>query len=57
MFALSSYTEFTHSARDKRTLMEYARNREEHHQKTSFREEYTRLLAEAGIEFDEKHLV
>ena len=51
------YAAFTHSARDRRALMEYVRNQEEHHKKTSFREEYTRLLAEAGIEFDEKYLV
>jgi len=37
--------------------MEYVRNEEQHHKTTSFREEYARLLAEAGIEFDEKYLV
>jgi hypothetical protein len=28
----------------------------EHHRKTTFEEQYRKLLAETGIEFDERHL-
>ncbi len=38
------------------TQIYYIKNQQEHHRKESFLDEYRRLLREAGIEFDEKHL-
>jgi putative transposase len=37
-------------------LIEYIKRQEEHHRKTTFEEEYRKLLAEAGIELDERYL-
>jgi putative transposase len=37
-------------------LIEYIKRQEEHHRKTTFQEEYRKLLVEAGIEFDERYL-
>jgi len=50
------YGAFTCSIRDKDRLIEYIKNQPEHHRKLSFLDEYRKLLAEAGVEFDEKHL-
>jgi len=51
------YGAFTYSFRDKGKLIEYVKNQEEYHKKTTFREEYIALLNEHGIEFDEKYLL
>ncbi len=37
--------------------VEYVKNQQEHHKKTTFREEYIALLKEHGIEYDEKYLL
>ena len=50
------YGAFTYSINEKRILIEYVRNQEEHHKKISSKEEYIQLLKENGIEFDEKYL-
>ncbi len=50
------YPAFTHSLQEKDALIEYIKNQEEHHRHVSFLEEYKRLLAEAGIQFDERYL-
>lgn len=50
------YGAFTVSWSEKDTLIEYIKNQEEHHRKTSFIEEYRGLLKEAGIEFEERFL-
>lgn len=50
------YGAFTYSIKEKRILIEYVRNQEEHHKKISSKEEYTQLLIDNGIEFDEKYL-
>jgi REP element-mobilizing transposase RayT len=51
------YGAFTHSVREKETLIEYIKNQETHHGRVDFLEEYRRLLQDAGIEFDEKYLL
>ena len=50
------YGAFTHSYRDKNTLIEYVKNQEEHHRTKTYREELIELFREHGIEFDEKYL-
>ena len=51
------YGAFTLSIREKDTVIEYIKNQEEHHRKVSFRDEFRKLLEEAGIEFDERYLL
>ena len=51
------YAALTHSLAEKDRLIEYIKGQEEHHKKVSFRDEFRRLLEEAGIEFDEKYLL
>ncbi|SPE31196.1 transposase [Acidobacteriia bacterium SbA2] len=51
------YAAFTHSKRDIDGLIEYIKGQAEHHRRTSFAEEYSRLLGEAGIEFDERYML
>jgi hypothetical protein len=36
-------------------LIAYVKAQEEHHRKTTFLEEYRKLLIDAGIKFDEKY--
>jgi REP element-mobilizing transposase RayT len=50
------YGGFTHSRQEKDRLIEYIRDQEEHHKRESFRDEFRRLLEEAGIEYDERYL-
>jgi putative transposase len=50
------YGAFTYSIEAKENLIHYIKNQEEHHTKTTFREEYIALLKEHNIEFDEKYL-
>ena len=51
------YGAFTHSRNDKDRLIEYIKRQAEHHGKISFEDELGELLAEAGVEFDEKWFV
>jgi REP element-mobilizing transposase RayT len=51
------YSAFTYSFSDKDRLIEYVKNQEEHHRKTTFIEELTELLKEHGIEYDPKYLL
>ena len=37
-------------------VKEYIRNQKSHHEKTSFMDEYRRLLDENGVDYDEKYL-
>ena len=37
-------------------VIEYIRNQEIHHKKVSFKEEYIKILKEAGIIYDERYL-
>ncbi len=47
---------FTYSIKAKDTLIEYVKNQERHHRKETFIEEYTRLLQEHEVEYEEKYL-
>ena len=47
----------TCSKRDIDDLIEYIKGQEEHHRRTTFQEEYRKLLLEAGIEFDERYML
>jgi REP element-mobilizing transposase RayT len=51
------YAAFTCSRGDRNHLVEYIKMQEKHHRRTTFEEEYRRLLVEAGIEFDERYLL
>jgi REP element-mobilizing transposase RayT len=51
------YAAFTLSIKEKDEVSKYIMNQEEHHRRVSFIDEYKRLLAEAGIEFDERYLI
>ncbi len=51
------YGAFTYSVKEKERLTEYVKNQEEHHKTMTFKEEYTALLKEHEIEFDEKYLL
>jgi REP element-mobilizing transposase RayT len=51
------YGAFTCSRRDIDDLIEYIKRQQEHHRRTSFVEEYRKLLQEAGIEFDERYML
>ena len=50
------YAAFTCSRRDIDDLIEYIKRQEEHHRRTTFVQEYRKLLEEAGIEFDERYM-
>lgn len=50
------YGAFTHSAHEKDRLLEYIVSQEQHHKEVMFRDEFRKLLMEAGIEFDEQYL-
>ena len=51
------YGAFTYSIEAKDNLIEYVKNQEEHHKKTTYKEELISLLKEHHIEFDEKYLL
>ncbi len=51
------YAAFTHSHDERNRLIEYINGQAEHHKRVSFHEELRKLLAEAGVEFDERHFL
>lgn len=51
------YGAFTYNYNDKKFLIDYVENQEEHHRKKSFKEELINFLEEFGIEYDEKYLL
>jgi REP element-mobilizing transposase RayT len=51
------YAAFTHSKGEIDGLIEYVKGQEEHHRRTTFVEEYRKLLEQAGIEFDERYML
>jgi len=51
------YGAFTHSTRDKASLIAYIEDQENHHRQVSFRDELRRLLREAEVQFDERYLL
>ena len=50
------YSAFTYSIDAKENLIHYVMNQKVHHKRTTFREEYIKLLQEHKIEFDERYL-
>lgn len=50
------YGAFTYSIKERERLIKYVKNQEEHHRKSSYKEELIDLLNEHGVEFDEKYL-
>lgn len=50
------YAGLTLAHKDRDGVIEYIKNQEEHHRRTTFMDEYRRLLEEAGIEYDPKYL-
>jgi REP element-mobilizing transposase RayT len=51
------YGAFTHSKLEIDPLIEYIKGQFEHHHRTTFAEEYRKLLVESGIEFDERYML
>ena len=51
------YAAFTHSKHEIDGLIEYIKEQERHHRRTTFVEEYRKLLEEARIEFDERYML
>jgi len=49
------YGAFTYSIKEKDILIEYIKNQEAHHRVISFKEEYTQLLKDFQINFEEKY--
>jgi len=52
----AGYGAFTVSFHEKDALIEYIKNQEEHHRKISYVDELKRILAECGLEWDERYL-
>jgi len=52
----NGYGAFTYHINSKEQLIQYVKNQVNHHKTITFRDEYTVLLQEHGIEFDEKYL-
>jgi putative transposase len=50
------YGAFTYSIKERERLINYVKNQEEHHEKSSYKEEFIALLNEHGVAFDEKYL-
>jgi putative transposase len=50
------YGVFSHSHAQKETVINYVLNQEEHHQKGSFKKEYTSILRRNGIDYDPQYL-
>jgi len=48
------YAALSYSLKDKDKIVKYIINQQEHHKKTSFREEYLQFIQEMGLEFDER---
>jgi putative transposase len=49
------YGAFTYSLHEEPELIAYVKAQDEHHRKTTFLEEYRKLLLDAGIKFEEKY--
>jgi hypothetical protein len=50
------YGAFTYAYRNKKTISNYIRNQEAHHNRQSFLDEYIKFLQEFGINYNEKYL-
>lgn len=51
------YAAFTYTIKEKRRLIDYVKNQEEHHRKITYKEELIALLKEHEIEYNEKYLL
>jgi len=52
----AGYGAFSVSHADADAVTRYIQNQPQHHEKTSFQEELRKLLADAGMAYDEQHL-
>lgn len=52
----SGYGVFSHSNREKGTIIQYIMKQEEHHQKVKFNEEYFKFLKDFEVEFKEEYV-
>ena len=52
----SGYGMFSVSASQVDAVVAYIANQEEHHRTTTFQEEFRKLLAKSGVEFDERYV-
>jgi putative transposase len=50
------YGAFTYAYRNKKKIINYIKNQEEHHKKISPKDEYIALLKEQGVNYDERYL-
>ena len=50
------YGVFSHSQKEKASIIKYIKNQEKHHQKTNFRSEYLRLLEAFEIEYKDEYV-
>jgi len=50
------YAAFSYSRSQRNNVIQYIMNQEQHHHKTTFREEYLNLLEEFKVEYDLKYL-
>lgn len=50
------YGAFTHSRSQINQVVRYIENQESHHQKKSFKEEYTGILVKNGVEFKDEYM-
>jgi REP element-mobilizing transposase RayT len=50
------YGAFTYSRSQVDDVFRYIKDQEEHHKKSTFKQEYIKLLEKSGIEYDEKYL-
>ncbi|HCW09068.1 MAG TPA: IS200/IS605 family transposase [Cytophagales bacterium] len=50
------YGAFSHSMSNVPTVIQYIQNQESHHKQQTFMEEYTNMLTDFSIDFDERYL-
>ncbi|MGL6194750.1 MAG: IS200/IS605 family transposase [Thermoguttaceae bacterium] len=50
------YSAFSYSRSQRRNVITYIEKQEEHHQQTSFKDEYLRFLKQFQIEYDERYI-
>ncbi len=50
------YGAFSHSKSQVDSVVKYIRNQEEHHKKTTFLDEYRKMLQDFGVEYDEQYI-
>ena len=48
---------FPYNINDKQTIIDYIKNKKEHHKKLSFEEDYRKFLIENGIDIDERYFL